>query len=65
MRINAFTYNTMPNKKDGFWQVVLIPTISVLNGVERRDPYTAVNFEWLFWSFSLIFKNEKTGSVTG
>lgn len=60
MNVRMTGFNTLPSKKEWFWQVVLLPTISVLRNVEKNPPYVAVNFEWLFWSFSLIFQNEKT-----
>lgn len=53
------TFNTLPSDKDAFWQVVLLPTISILKSVDHYDPYTAVNCEWLFWSVTfLINKND-------
>lgn len=61
MRINLATFNTLPSKKDHFWQVVLIPTISILNSIDINDKYVAVNFEWLCWSVTmLISKDGKT-----
>lgn len=63
MKLRTLIYNTFPNKKDNFWQVVLLPTVAVLNsGV---DDYIAVNFEWLFFSLTLLFsKNDKTRQFT-
>lgn len=60
MRVHSFTYNTMPKEGDSFWQIVLFPTCSILSSVEEYDPYIAVNFEWLYWSFSMTFRNDKT-----
>jgi hypothetical protein len=54
MTIN--TYNTLPNKRDHWWQIVLLPTISILNNIEESDKYVAINFEWLFWSITVITK---------
>lgn len=54
MNIKTNVYNTLPNKKDHWWQVVLLPTISVMNNIQKYDPYVAINFEWLFWSFTTI-----------
>ena len=54
MNIKTSVYNTLPNKKDHWWQVVLLPTISVMNNIQKYDPYVAINFEWLFWSFTTI-----------
>jgi hypothetical protein len=58
MQFKCTTFNTFPSKKDSFWQVVLIPTISVLNSISRDDKYIALNFEWLFWSLTTIFEND-------
>lgn len=58
MKLKLATFNTFPSKKDSYWQVVLIPTVSVLNSISRDDKYIAVNFEWLFWSFTTIFEND-------
>lgn len=56
-------FNTLPNKKDDFWQIVLIPTVSVLNNIERRDKYVAINVEWLFWSFTTIISYDDTRTI--
>jgi len=60
MKVNTFTYNTLPRAGDSFWQIVLFPTCSILSSVDEYDPYTAVNFEWLYWSLSLTFRHDKT-----
>ena len=59
MKIKTLTYNTLPNLKDDFWQIVLIPTISILKSIDRHDDYVSVNLEWLFWSFVITFHNDK------
>jgi hypothetical protein len=56
MKITTKIYNTLPSKKDAFWQLVLIPTVSIVRSIDRRDDYTAVNIEWLFWSVITIFQ---------
>ena len=56
MNIETSVYNTLPNKTDHWWQVVLLPTISIMNNIQKHDPYVAINFEWLFWSFTTIVK---------
>jgi hypothetical protein len=65
MTINTTTFNTLPSKKDSFWQVVIIPTISVLNSIDRSDPYVAINTEWLFWSFTIIISSNDKRRVFG
>lgn len=58
MKLKLATFNTAPSIKDHFWQVVLIPTISILNSINKYDDYVAFNFEWLFWSFVIIVEND-------
>jgi len=58
MKLNIF--NTLPLKKDHWWQIVLLPTISILKSVHKYDKYVAINLEWLFWSVTTIIPNEKT-----
>jgi len=41
--------NTTINSK--YWQVVVFPTMSVYS----EQKHTAVNVEWLFWSYTAIF----------
>lgn len=53
------TFNTLPSDKDTFWQVVLLPTISILKSVDRYDQYTAINCEWLFWSVTFLIKDDE------
>jgi len=53
------TFNTLPSKKDHFWQFIIFPTVSVLNNIEKKDAYTALSFEWLFWSLTILFENDK------
>ena len=55
MKVKIF--NTLPSKKDHFWQVILIPTVCVLRSVEIRDQYTAINCEWLFWSITFLIND--------
>lgn len=54
MNIKTNVYNTLPSKKDHWWQIVFLPTISMMNNIHKKDPYIAVNFEWLFWSLTFI-----------
>lgn len=56
MKFKTKTYNTLPNKKDHWWQIVILPTISLMNNIQKHDPYVAVNFEWLFWSLTVIIE---------
>jgi len=59
MRLDIKTYNTLPTTKSHWWQMVVLPTLSVMNNIQKRDPYVAFNFEWLFWSFTTILSYGK------
>jgi hypothetical protein len=59
MNITTRVYNTIPNNKSHWWQIVLLPTISVMNNIQKYEPYVAVNFEYLFWSFTTIINYGK------
>ena len=48
MKLNVKVYNTLPAKNSHWWQVVLFPTVSIMNNIQKNDPYVAVNIEYLF-----------------
>ena len=54
MRLNFKMYNTLPNSKSHWWQLVLFPTMTLMNNIQKRDPYIALNIEYLFWSLTTI-----------
>ena len=54
MRIRSQVFTTYPSKRDSFWQVVILPTVSILRSVDDNDPYVAITIEWLFWSTSFL-----------
>lgn len=58
--ISIKTFSTVPSEKETFWQLVLLPTVTILRSPDEADQYTVIGFEWLFWSVS-IFINDKTG----
>jgi hypothetical protein len=63
--MNIKLFNTAPSKNDPFWQIVLIPTITILRSPEDAA-YTVFSMEWLFWSITIIindFKRQKTEGV--
>jgi len=64
MSIKTKVYNTLPSKKDHWWQVVVLPTVSIMNNIHKYDPYLAINFEWLFWSFTTILSYGKKGTLS-
>lgn len=64
MKLSVNMYNTLPTPKSHWWQLVVIPTISVMNNIQKHDPYVAINVEWLFWSVTIIlsYGNKTTTS---
>jgi hypothetical protein len=52
--MNVKLFNTAPSPKEQFWQLVVIPTMTLLRSPEPSDAYTVVSFEWLFWSLTFI-----------
>jgi hypothetical protein len=54
MKLNVKVYTTLPTHKSHWWQVVLIPTVSILNNIQKTEPYVAINIEWLFWSITTV-----------
>lgn len=59
MKLNVKTYNTLPNSKSHWWQIVLLPTMTLMNNIQKHDPYVALNIEWLFWSITTIINYGK------
>lgn len=57
--MNVKLFSTVPSRKEPFWQIILLPTITILRSPDIIDPYTVVNVEWLFWSVA-IFSHDKT-----
>lgn len=47
-------FSTAPSEKNVFWQVVLIPTITILRNKEFSESYKVFSFEWLFWSVTIL-----------
>lgn len=57
--MNVKLFSTTPSKKDVFWQVVLLPTITILRNTDFGQSYTVLSFEWLFWSVTTILNDSK------
>lgn len=57
--MNFKLFSTTPSKNEPFWQIIIIPTITVLRSPDVRDRYTTINFEWLFWSAVLFIGDKK------
>ena len=60
MNIITRVYNTIPNNKSHWWQIVPLPTISIMNNIQKYEPYVAINIEWLFWSFTTVINYGKS-----
>lgn len=54
MKVQLFS--TTPHHSLDFWQLVLLPTISIFRKKDDYMSYTVVNFEWLFWNLSIYIK---------
>lgn len=52
-------FSTAPTKSDFFWQIVLLPTVTILQNAEPERPYTVISVEWLFWSLTTIINGTK------
>lgn len=61
MKIKCFS--TLPHEKEPFWQLVIIPTISIVRSPDVHEAYTVVNMEWLFWSLSIVIDDERRVSA--
>jgi hypothetical protein len=51
-----------PKRSNNYWQLVFIPTVALYKQtVNPSDWHVAFNFEWLFWSATLlIHSNDET-----
>ena len=56
--MNFKFFSTAPCENEPFWQFIIFPTITVLRSPDVRDRYTAINFEWLFWSAVICINNK-------
>lgn len=57
--MNIKLFNTAPKNSDVFWQIVLLPTITILRNTEFDQGYSVISVEWLFWSVTLINHDNK------
>lgn len=55
--------NTLPNKNSNFWQLELLPFITILRmGETEYDDfgvpggYWSISIGWLFWSWNIDFQ---------
>ncbi len=57
-------FDTLPNKKDDFWQLVMLPTVTILRR-PANERYTVFSVEWLFWSLTIIINDNKRQTTEG
>jgi hypothetical protein len=46
-------YSTKPSKENYFWELEILPKISILH---YKNSCTYLTFTWLFWSCEIIIK---------
>lgn len=63
MKIRLTGMTTLPNRKLDFWQFVAFPTISLFYHNFESDRNFAINFEWLFWSGTIILYTDDQRAV--
>jgi hypothetical protein len=60
MKIELSTDNSFPSKKLYFWQLIIIPSISILrmkaDVSESVESYIVLTFDWLFWGIAISIK---------
>ena len=47
-------FSTAPRAKDPFWQIVFLPTVTMLRNREFNESYTVLSAEWLFWPLTIL-----------
>ena len=48
-----------PKKSNDYWQIVFIPTVALYKqAVNLSDWHIAINFEWLFWSMTILIHSD-------
>ena len=55
--MNIKLFNTAPKNSDVFWQIVLLPTITILRKTEFDQGSSVISAEWLFWSVTIILND--------
>lgn len=60
-------YNYLPKKTHYvYWQITLIPTISLFRNLDKKSGYFVINIEWLFWSINMtIYATNKRKKTKG
>jgi len=57
MKTNVLFTNLLPRKKQNYWQMVFIPTVSMLKN-NYDNTYIALTFEWLFWAVTVLIQKD-------
>ena len=57
--MNVKLFSTAPYPNDEFWQIVIVPTVTVLRHNYPKEAYTVCSVEWLFWSLTFIINDIK------
>ena len=64
MNIKVLTMSTHPRPKVDYWQCVFIPTMSAyFSSYDGENKHLAMNFEWLFWSLTILIYTNDKGAV--
>ena len=63
--MNIKLFSTAPHSTDTFWQIVIVPTISVLRNNVPEGAYTVCSVEWLFWSLTFVINDIKRSKTAG
>lgn len=64
MKIKLLTMSTAPNKREDYWQCVFIPTIAMFySAYEDNTGHMAINFEWLFWSLTILISSNDQRAI--
>lgn len=64
MSIKVLTMSTHPRKTTHYWQCVFIPTVSTyFSSYDGEYRHLAINFEWLFWSATILIHTDDKAAV--
>jgi len=56
--------STTPKQSTNYWQCVFFPTVSAYySAYDGENQHLAINFEWLFWSITILMYSNDKGPV--
>lgn len=58
MNVKVLKMSTFPVKSKNYWQVVVFPTISLYTS-EYKERHISINFEWLFWTGTILLSKQE------